>query len=156
MLQQSVLKRRGTGHQLPRVLFDLLTRSDEQSRKLDESGVSLGKCCSISASTETVEHTCPASSSDPVQQDPCVTPLPSPQYGVDLGRGHDRYPARMNLWAQYHRYNMGTTHHRSAEMLRSPASLDFRQQLCAISREWDALQRCVHEAKFDRGAGVKQ
>ena len=54
------------------MLSDPLTRSDEQSRNLDESGVSLGKCCSNSASTETVEHTCPANSTGPVEQDLCV------------------------------------------------------------------------------------
>ena len=62
-------------HQLPQVFSDPLTKSDEQSRKLDEAGVSLGECYSNSASTEVVEHTCPASSADPVQQDPCVPPV---------------------------------------------------------------------------------
>ena len=51
---------------------DSLTKSDEQSRKLDEAGVSLGECCSILASTEIVEYTYLASSAGPVEQDPCV------------------------------------------------------------------------------------
>ena len=76
MLQQSVLQETwNREHQLPQVFSDPLTKSDEQSRKLDEAGVSLGECCSITASNEIVEHTFPASSADPVQQDPCVLPV---------------------------------------------------------------------------------
>ena len=71
MLQQSVLQETWNKE----VSSDPLTKSDEQSKKLDEAGVSLGECCSISASTEIVEHICPASSADPVQPDPCVPPV---------------------------------------------------------------------------------
>ena len=50
MLQQSVLQETwNKEHQLPQVFSDPLTKSDEQSRKLDEAGVSLGECCSITA-----------------------------------------------------------------------------------------------------------
>ena len=62
-------------HQIPQMFSDPLTKSDEQSRKFDEAGVSLGECCSISATTEIVEHTYPASSAGPVEQDPCVPPV---------------------------------------------------------------------------------
>ena len=80
MLQQSVSQETwNREHQLPQVFSDPLTKSDEQSRKLDEAGVSLGECCSISASTEIVEHTYPASSADPVQRDPCVPPVQNGQ-----------------------------------------------------------------------------
>ena len=73
MLQQSVLQDTwNREHQLPQVFSDPLTKSDEQSRKLDEAGVSLGECCSIPASTEIVEYTYRASSAGPVEQDPCV------------------------------------------------------------------------------------
>ena len=76
MLQQSVLQETwNREHQLPQVFSDLLTKSDEQSRKLNEAGVSLGERCSISASTEIVEHSGPVHSADPVQQDPCVPPV---------------------------------------------------------------------------------
>ena len=76
MLQQSELQETwNKEHQLPQVFSDPLTKSDEQSRKLGEAGVSLGECCSISASTEIVEHTYLASSADPVQQDPCLPPV---------------------------------------------------------------------------------
>ena len=51
---------------------DPLTKSDEQSRKLHEAGVSLGESCSIPASTEIVEFSYPSSSAGPVEQDLCV------------------------------------------------------------------------------------
>ena len=66
-------------------------KSDEQSRKINGSCVSVGKCRSMSASIETVTHACPVNSADPVQQDPFVPPVPSPQYDWTLG-GYDRYP----------------------------------------------------------------
>ena len=78
MLQQSVLQETwNREHQLPQVFSDPLTKSDEQSRMLDEAGASLGECCSILASktTEIVVHTYPASSAGPVEQDPCVPPV---------------------------------------------------------------------------------
>ena len=75
------------------VFSDPLMKSDGQSRKLNESCVSLGECRSIFASTEIVEHTGPASLADPVQQDPSVFLVPSHQYVLDLARGYDRYPS---------------------------------------------------------------
>ena len=76
MLQQSVLQETwNREHQLPQVFSDPLTKSDEQSRKLDEAGVSLGESCLISASTEIVEYSCPVTSPVPVKQDPCVPPV---------------------------------------------------------------------------------
>ena len=78
ILQQYVLQETwNRERQLPQVFSDPLTKSDEQSKKLDEAGASLGECCSILASrtTEIVEHTYPASSAGPVEQDPCVPPV---------------------------------------------------------------------------------
>ena len=86
MLQQSVLQETwNKEHQLPQVFSDPFTKSDEQSRKLDEAGVSLGECCSIPASTEIVEYTYLASSAGPVEQDLCV-PL------VQIGQMLDSSP----------------------------------------------------------------
>ena len=70
-------------HKAPQVLSDLLTKSDEQSRILDEAGVGFGARHSISASTEIVEHSCLVNSADPVQQNPCVPPV---QIGQILDR----------------------------------------------------------------------
>ena len=73
MLQQSVLQETwNKEHQLPQVFSDPLTKSDEQSRILDEAVVGFGARYSISASTEIVEHSCLVNSADPVQQNPCV------------------------------------------------------------------------------------
>ena len=72
MLQQSVLQETwNKEHQLPQVFLDPLMKSDEP----DEAGVCLGKCRSITASNEIVEHTFSACSADPVQQDLCVLPV---------------------------------------------------------------------------------
>ena len=46
-----------------------------KSDDLDEAGVCLGECRSITASNEIVEHTFPACSADPVQQDLGVLPV---------------------------------------------------------------------------------
>ena len=53
--------------------LDSLTKSDEQSRIIDEAGVSSGARYSFSASTGNfVERSCLVSSADLVQQSPCV------------------------------------------------------------------------------------
>ena len=73
MLQQSVLQETwNREHQLSQVFSDPSRNQMNNPRKLDEAGVSLVECCSIPAYTEIVEHTYPASSAGPVEQDPCV------------------------------------------------------------------------------------
>ena len=84
MLQKSVLQATWNGeHKAPQVFLDSLTKSDEQSRILDEAGVGSGARYSISASTRIVEHSCLVSSADPVQQSPCAPPV---QVGQILDR----------------------------------------------------------------------
>ena len=81
-------KRHGTRH----INFHGCFRFPSRNQTNNPGSSSLGECRSSSASIEIVEHTCPVSSADPVQRDPCVPPVPSPQYGLDLG-GYDRYPS---------------------------------------------------------------
>ena len=109
-------------------VFGSLMKSDEQSRKINESCVSLGKCRSISASIEIVTHACPVSLADPVQQDPCVPPVPSPQYDWTLGASTTVTPGCMYLWVRYHRYN-GINESLSAATIAAPALMKLWERL---------------------------
>ena len=87
MLQRSVSQATWNGeHKAPQVCLDSLTKSDEQSRIIDEAGVSSGARYSISASTGNyVERSCLVSSADLVQQSPCVPPV---RAGQNFGQIH--------------------------------------------------------------------
>ena len=67
-------------HKAPQVCLDSLTKSDEQTRIIDEAGVSSGARYLISASTGNyVERSRLVSSADLVQPSPCVPPVQAVQ-----------------------------------------------------------------------------